>query len=75
MNARDYEIDVRPLPASLGGGYVAVVPDLPGCMSDGDTPEEALANGYDAAEAWLAAQRELGRPAPLSSALNQAAVA
>lgn len=70
MSPRDYEIDVRPLPASLGGGYIAVVPDLPGCMSDGETPEEALANGYDAAEAWLETAHELDREIPASSALN-----
>ena len=27
--------------AAAGGGYLATVPDLPGCMSDGETPEEA----------------------------------
>jgi antitoxin HicB len=65
MNARDYEVDVKPLSADLGGGYVAVMPELPGCMSDGETPEEALANAYDAAEAWLVEARELGRDIPV----------
>ncbi len=71
MSARDYEIDVKPLPASLGGGWVAVVPDLPGCMSDGDTPEEALANGYDAAEAWLKTAHAVGRAIPAPRVADQ----
>lgn len=32
---------VQQLPAEDGGGFVATVPDLPGCISDGETPEEA----------------------------------
>ncbi|RZF64005.1 type II toxin-antitoxin system HicB family antitoxin [Sphingomonas populi] len=64
MSAYDYEIDVRPLPESLGGGYLATAPDLPGCMADGETPEEALAAGYDAAAAWLETAAELGRDIP-----------
>jgi len=39
----DHPILIEPLPAEDGGGFVATVPDLPGCMSDGDTPEEAIA--------------------------------
>lgn len=71
MNARNYEVDVKPLSADLGGGYVAVVPELPGCMSDGDTPEDALANAYDAAEAWLEHARELGRDIPVPQGFPQ----
>ena len=44
-----------------GGNYSAYVPDLPGCMSDGETPEEALLNVQDAILAWLEAAEELGR--------------
>ena len=46
MNALDYPVIVQPLPAEDGGGFLALVPDLPGCMSDGETPEEALANMF-----------------------------
>jgi len=41
-----------------GGGYSITFPDLPGCRSDGATPEEAINNGRDALESWLAAARE-----------------
>ncbi|HEX2763484.1 MAG TPA: type II toxin-antitoxin system HicB family antitoxin, partial [Allosphingosinicella sp.] len=70
-NPRDYEVDVRPLAPELGGGYVAEVPELPGCVSDGDTPEEALANAYDAAGAWLETARELGRDIPVPQAFQR----
>ena len=40
------------------GVYCAEVPSLPGCCSDGDTFEQALANIREAAEGWLAAQDE-----------------
>jgi predicted RNase H-like HicB family nuclease len=64
MSAYDYEVDVRPLSEMLGGGYVATVPELPGCMSDGETPEEALTNAYDAATNWLETARLIGKPIP-----------
>jgi predicted RNase H-like HicB family nuclease len=35
---------IEPLSGEDGGGFAAIVPDLPGCMSDGETPEAALAN-------------------------------
>lgn len=43
-----YPIMIAPLSAEDGGGFLATVPDLPGCMTDGDTPEEALAGITDA---------------------------
>ena len=36
------------------GGYWVEVPALPGCVSEGDTFDEALANIREAAEGWLA---------------------
>ena len=59
-----YAIVLRELPEELGGGYQGIVPDLHGCMSDGDTIEEALSNTIAAAEDWLAVCAELGRPVP-----------
>jgi predicted RNase H-like HicB family nuclease len=40
------------------GGYTAEVPALPGCYSEGDTLETAVANIREAAEAWLAAAHD-----------------
>ena len=52
------------LPEDEGGGFVALVPDLPGCMSDGETPEAALASVQGAAAAWIEEATALGRPVP-----------
>ena len=35
------------------GGYTVIVPSLPGCISEGDTVEEALANIQEAIELYL----------------------
>lgn len=64
MNAWDYEVRIRPLSPEEGGGYFATVPELPGCMSDGETPQEALENVYDAVICWIEAAREMGRQVP-----------
>ena len=64
MTANDYAIIVEPLPQDEGGGFVATVPDLPGCMSDGQTPHEALANVQDAIKVWIEAATEMGRKIP-----------
>jgi antitoxin HicB len=60
----DYPFTVRPLAAEEGGGYLIEYPDLPGCMSDGETVDEAIANGMDAKQAWLAVAKEQDRPIP-----------
>jgi len=64
MSARDYEIHIRPLSEEDGGGYLATVPELPGCMSDGETPQEALENVLDAVNCWIEGAREMGRVVP-----------
>ncbi len=64
MNPRNYPFEVSPLPAEEGGGYLITFPDLPGCITDGRTPEEALKNGMDAAKSWLATAREFGDAIP-----------
>lgn len=60
----EYPFELRPLSADEGGGWLITFPDLPGCMSDGESPEEAVANGRDALAAWIAAAREAGREVP-----------
>lgn len=66
MKFEDYPIDLSPIPKDEGGGYMVTFPDLPGCIADGDTVEEAIAEARDAFAAWTAAvQEEEGRvPAP-----------
>ncbi len=64
MNPTDYEVDIIPLSPDEGGGFLARVPELPGCKSDGETPQEALANAYDAIACWIEAAQEIGREVP-----------
>ena len=45
-------------------GYIAVVPDLPGCNAFGETPEEAAHEIQDAIEAWMAACIASGESVP-----------
>lgn len=67
MNPSDYPFEVRPLADDEGGGYLITFPDLPGCMSDGETPEEAIKNGLDAANSWLETAKEFKDPIPKPS--------
>ena len=64
MRPQDYEVDIIPLSDTDGGGFSGCAPELPGCRSDGATPEEALANTYDAIACWLEGAAEMGRAAP-----------
>lgn len=62
-----YRVVVETLSDEEGGGFLATVPDLPGCMSDGETPEEAMANARDAIEAWKEGALDLGWEIPRPS--------
>ena len=44
--------------------YIAEVPELPGCMADGTTYEEALKNVQSIISEWIETARELGREIP-----------
>ena len=44
------------------GAYVAEVPELAGCMADGKTYQEALANAEKIIEEWIETAVDLGRP-------------
>ena len=46
------------------GGYVAIVPALPGCVSQGDDRAEALANIREAIELYIEDCRAAGDPVP-----------
>lgn len=65
----EYPFEIRPLSKEEGGGYSIYFPDLPGCWSDGSTPEEAIGNGRDALRSWLAVAEEFGDgiPKPFSA--------
>lgn len=44
--------------------FLVEVPELPGCMGDGVTQEEALASAKIVIAEWIETARELGRPIP-----------
>lgn len=67
MSEIEYPFVVRPLTKAEGGGYLIEFPDLPGCMSDGASIEEAIVNGEDAKRGWIEAMTEAGRPIPSAS--------
>jgi len=50
----DYPFEVRPLTANEGSGYLVSYLDVAACISDGETVEEALANGRDVLRAFVA---------------------
>lgn len=68
MREADYAVVIEPRSEEDGGGFVATVPDLPGCMSDGDTREEAARNIEDAIRRWLEEARALERPSAVATA-------
>lgn len=53
-----YKLEI--IPDTEEGGFIASYPDLPGCISCGDTVESAAANALDAKKAWLEAAIEDG---------------
>ncbi len=67
MSHPEYPVLIEPLLPEDGGGYLATVPDLPGCMSDGETREQAARNVGDAIAAWIEEARALGRTVPVPS--------
>jgi antitoxin HicB len=67
----DYAIVVEPLSEADGGGWLASVPALPGCMGDGDTPEAAVTDAKAAMAEWIAAAKDLGRDVPGPTATGQ----
>ena len=68
MSDLAYPFTVRPLSADDGGGWLVEFPDLPGCMADGETPEEALREAEDALHSWLETARAHDDPIPPPSA-------
>jgi len=73
MSALRYPIVVEPLSPEDGGGFIATVPDLPGCMSDGETPEEAVSNVQDAIASWIEAAEDMGHAVPAPTRRRQLA--
>ena len=44
--------------------FIAEVPELPGCLAHGETPETALKNAKEAIQLWIETAKEFGDPVP-----------
>lgn len=65
MNNLDaYPFEIHPLTEEDGGGFLISFPDFSECISDGETIDEAIANGRDALAATIATLREKGFSVP-----------
>ena len=58
------------IPDEYEGGYVIIYPDLPGCLSQGETIDKAIKNGEDARLIWISSELEEGNDIPLPNSLN-----
>ncbi len=68
IDPRAYPLQVRPLSDDEGGGYLASVPDLPGCMGDGETEAAAIADAQSAIASWIETAGKFGDPVPAPNA-------
>ena len=64
MTRLSYPIAIELLPSEDGGGFLALVPHQPGCMSDGASSEEAVANSQNVINTWIEAANDLGHAIP-----------
>ncbi|MGB3542596.1 type II toxin-antitoxin system HicB family antitoxin [Rubrivirga sp.] len=64
MEAPDLRYEIVVYWSDEDEAYIAEVPELPGCVSDGDTYTEATENAEDAMRAWIETAVELGREIP-----------
>jgi antitoxin HicB len=62
------------LESNESGGYTVMVPLLPGCISEGDTREEALLNITEAIELYIESLRMDGEPIPTEEDIEEAVV-
>ncbi|MFA5385007.1 MAG: type II toxin-antitoxin system HicB family antitoxin [Eubacteriales bacterium] len=53
------------------GGYTVIFPDLPGCITEGDTLTDAIDMAIDAASGWLLDEVENNKPIPKASDIKQ----
>jgi len=60
----DSEYDIIFFWSAEDDAFVAETPELPGCMADGSSYQEALANAQQIIREWMDTATELGRPVP-----------
>lgn len=57
-------------PCENGDGFTVEVPDLPGCVTEGNSLEEAIDMGIDAASGWILTELEDGNKYPAPSHIS-----
>ncbi len=72
MKVRHYTIILHPAAPEDGGGYTVTVPALRGCVTEGNTIEEAIAMAKDAIALYIEDLIAHGEPVPEDDPLNQA---
>jgi len=60
-----YTIHIEP---AEEGGFVVTVPALPGCVTEADSDEQAIANAHEAIEGFIEALVLAGQPIPIEPA-------
>ena len=65
-----YAVKLVPISVDDGGGWLAEIPQLKGCMSGGEAPEEALKNVEEAKLAWISTAIKRGQIIPLPNSEN-----
>ena len=71
MTNIQYPFAVRPLSEAEGGGFLVEFLDLPGCIADGSTIEEAILESEDALRAWILTAEEDGIEIPQPHSAHQ----
>ena len=64
-----YRLEI--VPDTEEGGFAARYPELPGCITCGETPEEIMQNAEDAKRVWLEAAIEDGLVIPVPAAVER----
>ena len=70
---QEYLIVISPLSEGDGGGFLARVPDLPGCFGDGETREAALSDASKAILEWVDEYSKMGRDIPKAGSMAEEA--
>ena len=71
MMVRDYYVEIDKLSAEEGGGWIARVPDLPGCLSDAADLADLRDGIADAIDTWVATATRMGRVVPRPAQVDE----
>jgi antitoxin HicB len=71
VNVLKYPAIVHELGSEDGGGFVVEIPDLPGCIAEGSTVDEALQLAERAADEWILTAKKLKRSIPEPRTIDQ----